>query len=143
MTASTHAHSDPNRSLLSMDKKRVTLLVDATTVTPDQPVFNFGGFQSTDACTARDEDDATTSYQHGRKSIVEGLSASDLLHMHRKSLAQLSHNTVPGATGGVNPDAFTGVTLSRRHRTTDAEYAASRDAEAAVALESFSFGSSE
>lgn len=135
------------------EKKRVTLMVDPKMCQgpngASNDVFNFSGFQAPDpsAATSRparagnDEgDDETTTYQSGRKSIVEGVGAADLLHMHRKSLAQLRSND----GGAVNmQETFTGVTLSRRHRTTQQEYDAGRDGQTAAQLEGFSFGSAE
>lgn len=130
------------------DKKRVTILVDATSGA-DQNVFNFGAFPATaelrGADAARPPHDAeggetlATGYQMGRKSIMEGVGATELLHMHRKSLAGLAE----GAAHGVNMDNFSGVTLSRRHRVTEAEYNAERDEGVAMQLESFSFGAAE
>lgn len=132
------------------EKKRVTVMVDAKTVSPagQSEAFNFSGFTTgghslgTGAAPQRsapqEDDEPVTSYQAGRKSIVQGVAATDLLHMHRKSLSQFSQQS-----GGVNPENFTGVTLSRRHRVTQEEYDAGQDEETKGQLQGFSFGTAE
>mmetsp|Transcript_48805 Transcript_48805/g.56252 ORF Transcript_48805/g.56252 Transcript_48805/m.56252 type:complete len:152 (-) Transcript_48805:396-851(-) len=149
------------------EKKRVTLVVDPKLCQGpnggSHDVFNFSGFQQASDASLQgaghypvpvrgggnntDNTDDTTSYQAGRKSIVEGVGAADLLHMHRKSLAQLRGNGANDDGGGGAPvqfeETFTGVTLSRRHQTSQQEYDAGRDAQAAQELEGFSFGVAE
>jgi hypothetical protein len=120
------------------EKKRVTLLVDSV-AHDDHNVFNFSGGAGSMSAPSSGRDDApVTSYQCGRKSIVEGVNATELLQMHRKSLADLGTNHSQG-----DPDQFNGVTLSRRHRASRAEYDSAKDEETQQTLDGFSFGTSE
>lgn len=123
------------------EKKRVTILVDASVSKDDPNVFNFSA-QPTAAPQGAPagEEAPVTSYQRGRKSIVEGVNATELLHLHRKSLADLGTN---GNRSEVDPDHFAGVTLSRRHQVSRTEYDAAQDQQTAQEFSGFTFGSSE
>lgn len=128
---------------MTAEKKRVTILVDSAVSRDDQNIFNFGSAQphTPAGCGNGDDEPVATSYQRGRKSIVEGVDATDLLQMHRKSLADLGTNS--SHAGEVDPDRFAGVTLSRRHRVSRREYDEGKDDSSAQQLEGFSFGTSE
>ncbi|CUI15519.1 Hypothetical protein, putative [Bodo saltans] len=125
------------------EKKRVTILVDATVTREDQNIFNFGAVQpqaAQPAGSGPEEEAPVTTYQRGRKSIVDGMNATDLLQLHRKSLADLGTN---GNHSEVDPDRFAGVTLSRRHQVTRNEYEAAQDEQTTQQFSAFTFGSSE
>jgi hypothetical protein len=122
------------------EKKRVTILVDASVARDDQNIFNFGAAQPQAQPAASGEEAPVTTYQRGRKSIVDGMTATDLLQLHRKSLADLGTN---GNRAEVDADRFAGVTLSRRHQVTRTEYDAAQDEQTTEQFSSFTFGSSE
>lgn len=145
------------------EKKRVTVMVDGMATAPgEEDPFNFQGFQMPPPSASggaapvshhrhNDENEdpdvgGVTSYQTGRKSIVAGVGASDLLHMHRKSLAQLGMGGGGGPADQSAPldmSAFSGVTLSRRHRASAVEYDEGKVEGQHEALSGFSFGSAE
>jgi hypothetical protein len=130
------------------EKKKVQVGVESTVTTHE--AFDFSQFQqqlqegegatsSSRAAAANDPTPYHTAYQCRKTSICEGLTTEALVDEHRKSIAQLTTREIGRA---VDINDLTGITLSKRHALTHAEYEADLDAAAYGSLGGYTFGMS-